>query len=132
MGLYKVILPLLSGAGITTAPLNSVFVYKITFKKTGEYYIGQTDHLKRRLYRHFFCIRNTIREVECMAFPFHKVIAKSIKTNNIVTQSNIDSLIITSISFEVLHVAENKVKADVFEYSCVNSLDKLCLNRRLN
>ncbi len=110
-----------------------IYVYKVTNVINSTYYIGQTEDIKRRLYRHYFCIKNTIKGVECKALPFHKSIANSIRNNNLILPNNIESLVIKSISFEILHMATSKLEANSFEYSVIDKAsDSFCLNKRFN
>jgi len=74
MSRFKKISSLISGA-VQSAPFGFVYIYKIELKNTGEFYIGQAEVPKRRFYRHFHCVFNTMKDKECRALPVHKHIS---------------------------------------------------------
>lgn len=116
---------------IPSVPSGYIYVYKVTCELTQEYYIGQTEDIKRRAYRHLSCIKKTMKGIECMAFPFHKSIAKTLKEwTSAHILEDADRVITKYVSMEILAILPNKKKADEYEYSVISKLDKLCLNRR--
>lgn len=123
--------------GFLDLPLDQrdiVYVYKLTSKHTGHYYIGQTNSIKDRMYSHLSTIIKLIEGVSCKSSqPFHHFISEKIKSlHQKDRRVKIERFTRESLSVYVISIGTDKEAAGLLERYYINKHkhDKMCLNKQ--
>lgn len=125
---------LMSANGFWTAPGNSIYVYKIICNQTGQYYIGQTENLKMRVYDHY----NSVVTEACggridskPSQPWQTDTGQFLKSAYVPNKKQrLELFILKSLSVSVLAIAGEGDAANALEefYISRSLIDPLCLN----
>lgn len=108
-----------------------IYVYKITCNYTGHFYIGQTNSLKDRMYKHLTFIEEVINKSCDSPQKFHKIVAEAINTEyEKDKRKKITRFIRESLSVYVLAIVSEREAALNVESYYINKhrTDELCLN----
>jgi len=122
--------------GLLDIPVNKdlIYIYKLTSKHTGHYYIGQTSSVKDRMYQHLSVIIKLIEGSECKPLKFHTIIAEKIKElHQKDKRLKIERFTREALSVYVIALVADKEAANLIEshYICKNIKNPLCLNNKI-
>ena len=112
-----------------------IYIYKISSKYTGHYYIGQTGSMEERMSSHMAIIMRLIDGGTCVPQKFHKTVV--VKINELFQQQQkkklkLQRFVRESLSVYVLALVADKETANVVERHYISKgwHDGLCTNVR--
>lgn len=128
---------LMAANGFWTPPGNFIYIYRILCNQTGQYYIGQTDNLKTRVFDHYEAVvveASGGRLDEKPSQPWQTEVGlfmKSAYEPN--KKQRLELFILKSLSVSVLAIAGEGDAANALEefYISKSLTDPLCLNDRV-
>ena len=133
MGMYQRI-ELMSANGLLDMPTTGlIYIYKLTSKFTGHYYIGQTNSVKDRMYSHLTLIVKTIEGQDCKPLSFHIFVAEAIKAEHLKDRRlKIERFTREALSVYVMALVADKETANLVESHYIKKYksDPLCLNTK--
>lgn len=124
--------------GLLDIPVNQlynlIYIYKITCKHTGHYYVGQTNSVKDRMYQHLSTIIKIMEQSDCKRLFFHDFIACKLK--NIYEKDKrfkLEKFVRESLSVYIIALVADKDIANIVEshYIAQSVVEGLCLNSKL-
>lgn len=140
MGIYKRV-ELMVINGLLDIPPNRIdkliYIYKMTCKHTGHFYIGQTSSLKSRLYQHLTSIQKVMSPdvYKPISIHFHDLMAHllcPIFLDRKNKKVSLDKFIRDSFDVYVMAIVDDSESADVLESFNIgkNIKNDLCLNKK--
>lgn len=135
MGMYQRV-ELMQVNGLLDIPFTQeiIYVYKITCKHTGHFYIGQTNSIKDRIYMHLRSMMSLFEGQQCTCQHFHRIIVNEMMPLYLKRKKGISSERFSRESLDVFIIAivTDNQAANIVEqfYIGKNSKQKLCLNQK--